>query len=183
MKYRVLHFGEEPLREVSQPIETITDDIRRLVDDMFETMHEAKGVGLAAPQVGVNVRLAIIDIGDDPLVLINPKIIRSSGKESCDEGCLSFPGLTEKVERAKKVTAEATDIDGAVFQIEAEGLLARAIQHELDHLEGVLFIDRISKARKLQLKHDLELIKQGESLYEDDDDEEDYDDGDIEEVF
>lgn len=177
MKYRILHFGEEPLREDSEPVGVITDDIRRLVDDMFETMHESKGVGLAAPQVGVNLRIAIIDIGEGPLTLINPKIISSSGKETCDEGCLSFPGLTEKVERAKKVLAKATDINGTKFEIEANGLLARAIQHELDHLDGVLFIDRISKARKLQLKHELELIKQGETLYaDDDDDEDDYDD-------
>ncbi len=172
MKYRVLHFGEEPLRADSKPVAEITDDIRKLVEDMFETMNEAKGVGLAAPQVGINLRLAIIDIGDDPLVLINPRIIKSSGKETCEEGCLSFPGLTEKVERAKKVFAEATDLDGSVYEIEAEGLLARAIQHELDHLDGVLFIDRISKARKLQIRHELEMIKNGESLYDDDEDEE-----------
>ncbi len=172
MKYRVLHYGEEPLREPSQPITEITDDIRRLVEDMFETMHESKGVGLAAPQVGVNVRLAVIDIGEDPLVLINPKILKSSGKETCDEGCLSFPGLTEKVERARKVVAEATDLDGSVYEIEADGLLARAIQHELDHLDGVLFIDRISKARKLQIKHELEILKRGESLYDEDEEDE-----------
>lgn len=168
MKYRVLHYGEEPLRAASEPVKEINNDIRKLVDDMFETMYESKGVGLAAPQVGVNLRLAVIDTGDDPLVLINPEIIKTSGKETCDEGCLSLPGLSEKVERAKKVVAEATDIDGARYEIEAEDLLARAIQHELDHLDGILFIDRISKARKLQIKHELELIKQGESLYDDD---------------
>jgi len=171
MKYRILHYGEEPLREESQPVTEINDDIRRLVEDMFETMYESKGVGLAAPQVGVNLRLAIIDIGEDPLVLINPRILKNSGKETCDEGCLSFPGLTEKVERAKKVVAEATDLDGSVYEIEAEGLLARAIQHELDHLDGVLFIDRISKARKLQIKHELEILKSGESLYDEDEEE------------
>ncbi len=172
MKYRILHYGEEPLREPSQPVTEINDDIRRLVEDMFETMYESKGVGLAAPQVGVNLRLAIIDIGEDPLVLINPQILKHSGKETCDEGCLSFPGLTEKVERARKVVAEATDLDGSVYEIEAEGLLARAIQHELDHLDGVLFIDRISKARKLQIKHELEILKSGESLYDEDEEEE-----------
>lgn len=172
MKYRVLHFGEEPLRADSKPVTEITDDIRQLVKDMFATMNEAKGVGLAAPQVGVNLRLAIIDIGDDPLILINPRILKSSGKETCEEGCLSFPGLTEKVERAKKVIAEATDLDGSLYEIEADGLLARAIQHELDHLDGVLFIDRISKARKLQIRHELEMIKNGESLFDDDEDEE-----------
>ncbi|HNX75843.1 MAG TPA: peptide deformylase [Candidatus Rifleibacterium sp.] len=176
MKYRILHYGEEPLREPSKPVTEITEDIHRLVDDMFETMYASKGVGLAAPQVGVNVRLAIIDIGEDPLILINPQIIKHSGKETCDEGCLSFPGLTEKVERATKLVAEATDLDGSVFEIEAEGLLARAIQHELDHLDGVLFIDRISKARRLQIKHELELLKQGESLYDDEDEEEEAED-------
>ena len=166
MVYRVLHYGEEPLREESQQIEEINDDIRRLVEDMFETMYAANGVGLAAPQVGKNIRLAIIDTGDDPLVFINPEIIKSSGKETCDEGCLSLPGLSEKVQRAARVVARATDLDGQDFEIEAEGLLARAIQHELDHLDGVLFIDRISKARKLQIKHELELIQEGHSLIE-----------------
>jgi peptide deformylase len=166
MVYRVLHYGEEPLREESQPIKEINDDIRRLVEDMFETMYAANGVGLAAPQVGKNIRLAIIDTGDDPLVFINPEIIKSSGKETCDEGCLSLPGLSEKVQRAARVIARATDLDGQDFEIEAEGLLARAIQHELDHLDGVLFIDRISKARRLQIKHELELIQKGHSLIE-----------------
>jgi peptide deformylase len=172
MKHRILHFGEEPLRQPCEPVKEINEEVRQLVEDMFETMYENKGVGLAAPQIGVNLRVAVIDIGDDPLVLVNPKIIKAWGKESCDEGCLSFPGLTEKVERAFNVIAEATDIDGSGYEIEAQGLLARAIQHELDHLDGVLFIDRISKARKLQIKNDLELIKQGESLYEEDDEEE-----------
>lgn len=138
---------------------------------MFETMYDAKGVGLAAPQIGKNIRLAIIDIGDDPIVLINPKITKMSGKETCDEGCLSFPGLSEKVERAVKVITEYTDLDGDRYEMEAEGLLARAIQHELDHLDGVVFVDRISKARRLQIKWDLEAIKRGESL-------EDYDEED-----
>ncbi len=171
MVYRVLHYGEEPLREESQPIEEINDDIRRLVEDMFETMYAANGVGLAAPQVGKNIRLAIIDTGDDPLVFINPEIIKSSGKETCDEGCLSLPGLSEKVQRAARVVARATDLDGQDFEIEAEGLLARAIQHELDHLDGVLFIDRISKARRLQIKHELELIQEGHSLIEEEEEE------------
>ncbi len=172
MKHRILHFGEEPLRNQSEPVKEINDDVRRLVADMFETMHDGQGVGLAAPQIGVNLQVAVIDIGEGPLVLINPRITRKWGKETCNEGCLSFPGLSEKVERALGVVAEATDLDGNKYEIEAEGLLARAIQHELDHLEGVLFIDRISKARKLQIKYELELIKQGESLYDDDETEE-----------
>ncbi len=171
MKYRILHYGEEELRENSQPIEEINDELRQLVDDMFETMYAANGVGLAAPQVGKNIRMVIIDIGDDPLVLINPSILKKSGKETCDEGCLSLPGLTEKVERATTVVAEYTDIEGDTYEIEAEGLLARAIQHELDHLDGVLFVDRISKARKLQIKHELEILKSGQSLIDDEEEE------------
>ncbi|MEW6712560.1 MAG: peptide deformylase [Candidatus Riflebacteria bacterium] len=172
MVYRVLHYGEEPLRNESQPVEKIDNDIRRLVEDMFETMYASNGVGLAAPQIGKNIRLAIIDTGENPLVFINPEIVKSSGKEICDEGCLSFPGLSEKVQRATRVVARATNLEGQKFEIEAEGLLARAIQHELDHLDGVLFIDRISKARRLQIKHDLELIQEGHSLLEDDEESE-----------
>ncbi|MCK9456386.1 MAG: peptide deformylase [Candidatus Riflebacteria bacterium] len=166
MKYRILHYGEAELRKSCEPIKEITEEIKQLVSDMFETMYEAKGVGLAGPQVGKNIRLAIIDIGDDPIVMINPEIIKKSGKETCLEGCLSFPGLSEKVERALKVTAEYTDLSGDTYEIEAEGLLARAIQHELDHLDGIVFVDRISKARKIQIKNDLEAIKNGETLYE-----------------
>lgn len=172
MKYRILHYGEEPLREVCKPIEKIDDDIRRLVDDMFETMYAANGVGLAGPQIGKNIRLVVIDCGEDPIAMINPVILKKSGKENGPEGCLSLPGLSENVTRATKVIAEYTDPnDGEVYEVEAEGLLARAIQHELDHLEGVVFIDHISKARKLQIKNELEIIKQGGTLYEEDDEE------------
>lgn len=172
MKHRILHYGEEPLRNESEPVKEINDEVRKLAADMFETMYEGQGVGLAAPQIGVNLQVAVIDIGEDPIVLINPRIVRKWGKETCNEGCLSFPGLSEKVERALGVVAEAMNLDGETYEIEAEGLLARAIQHELDHLDGVLFIDRISKARKLQIKYELELIKQGESLYDEDEEEE-----------
>ncbi|MGM0599004.1 MAG: peptide deformylase [Candidatus Rifleibacteriota bacterium] len=164
MVYRVLHYGESPLRKESEEISEINEEIEKLVEDMFETMYDSNGVGLAAPQVGKNIRLCVIDTGDDPLIFINPEIIKKSGKEVDDEGCLSLPGLSEKVARATTVVARATDIDGSEFEIEAEGLLARAIQHELDHLDGVLFIDRISKARRLQLKNELELIQQGETI-------------------
>ena len=171
---RILHYGEEPLRQESQPIKEIDDEIRELVKDMFETMYKNNGVGLAAPQVGVNLALFVVDTGNDqPLIFINPEISKGSGKEVMDEGCLSFPGMREKVERALKVTARATGLDGRQFEIKAEGLLARAIQHELDHLEGVLLVDRISKARRLQLKRDLERIASGESLASDDDEDDD----------
>lgn len=166
MKYRILHLGEEPLRKECEPITEINDEIRELVKDMFETMYAAKGIGLAAPQVGKNVALMIIDLEDSPLVFINPQIIKKSGKETSNEGCLSLPGLSEKVERATRVVARAIDLNGDEFEITAEGLLARAIQHETDHLDGILFIDRISKARKFQIRSELELIKQGHSLVE-----------------
>lgn len=173
MKYRILHYGEEELREVCKPVEKIDNDIKRLVDDMFETMYAANGVGLAAPQIGKNIRLVVIDCGDDPIAMVNPQILKKSGKENGPEGCLSLPGLSENVTRATKVVAEYTNPDdGEVYEVEAEGLLARAIQHELDHLEGVVFIDHISKARKLQIRNELEIIKQGGTLYEDDEMEE-----------
>jgi len=162
MTYRILHLGEEPLRERSLAIEEIHDDLRMLVRDMFTTMYEANGCGLAAPQIGNNIRLVVIDLGDDPIVMINPEIINRTGKETASEGCLSLPGISELVERASKIVATAVDIDGSEYEIETEGLLARAIQHEIDHLDGVLFIDRISKARRLQIKKELEQIEAGE---------------------
>lgn len=167
---RILHLGEDELRNSSETITTIDDDLRTLVRDMFETMYKNNGVGLAAPQVGVNKRLFIIDTGENPITFINPEILETSGKETCNEGCLSLPGLQETVTRAKWVKARATDLDGTTFEIEADGLLARAIQHENDHLDGVLFIDRISKARRLQIRHELEIIEAGGKIeYEDDD--------------
>lgn len=172
MKYRILHYGEEPLKTVSEPVKAIDNDIKVLVKDMFETMYAANGVGLAAPQIGKNIRVVVIDCGDDPIAMINPSIIKMSGKETGPEGCLSFPGLSENVQRATKVVAEYTDPnDGEVYEIEAEGLLARAIQHETDHLDGVVFVDRMSKARRLQIRNELEIIKQGGSLVEEEEEE------------
>ncbi len=172
MKYRILHYGEEPLKKVSEPVKAIDNDLKVLIKDMFETMYAANGVGLAAPQIGKNIRVVVIDCGEDPIAMINPSIIKMTGKETAPEGCLSFPGLSEKVQRATKVVAEYTDPeDGEVYEIEAEGLLARAIQHETDHLDGVVFVDRMSKARKLQIKNELEIIKQGGSLAEEEEEE------------
>lgn len=168
---RVLHLGEEKLRELSEEITTVDDELRALVKDMFETMYKNNGVGLAAPQVGVSRRLFVIDTGDSPMVFINPEIVSQSGKETCEEGCLSLPGLRENVVRAKRIVGRATDLDGKRFEIEAEGLMSRAFQHELDHLDGVVFIDRISKARRLQIRQELSIIEAGGTIeYEDDDD-------------
>ncbi|HOY66992.1 MAG TPA: peptide deformylase [Candidatus Ozemobacteraceae bacterium] len=174
MVRRIFHLGEDELRKASEPVTTFDDELRTLVRDMFETMYKNNGVGLAAPQVGVNKRLFVIDTGDNPLTFINPEILEAAGKETCNEGCLSLPGLQETVTRAKWIKARAMDLDGNTFEIEADGLLARAVQHENDHLDGVLFIDRISKARRLQIRHELEIIEAGGRIeYEDDDDDSD----------
>ena len=165
MKYRILHYGEEPLKKVSEPVKEIDNDIKVLVKDMFETMYAANGVGLAAPQIGKNIRVVVIDCGDDPLAMINPSIIKKKGKEKGPEGCLSFPGLSEDVIRATNVVAEYTNPDdGELYEVEAEGLLARAIQHEVDHLNGVVFVDRMSEARRLQIRNELDIIRHGGTL-------------------
>jgi peptide deformylase len=136
--------GSPVLRTETNPVTEITDDIRRLVDDMFETMRAAQGIGLAAPQVGRLERIAVVDVDKDPIVLINPEIIAESGSERAEEGCLSIPDIYGDVDRAARVTIRATDIDGKVFEREATELLARAFQHEIDHLHGKLFIDYLS---------------------------------------
>ena len=126
---------------------------------MFETMYEAQGVGLAAPQVGVNIRLSVVDCGGknrQPLVFINPEIIKSEGKEKFQEGCLSIPGASEVVVRAKTVTVKALDRNGQAFQMDLDGLLAECLQHEIDHLNGKLFIDLLSPIKRQRARHDLE---------------------------
>jgi peptide deformylase len=173
MIHRILHIGEEPLREVSEEITKIDDEMRTLAADMFETMYKAHGCGLAAPQIGVNKRMVVIDTDNEhKFVMINPEITKATGKEICEEGCLSLPGLREKVQRAVKITARFTDLEGKQIEITTEGLLARAIQHELDHLEGVLFVDRISKARRMQIRHELKILEDGGTLETDDDEDE-----------
>jgi peptide deformylase len=136
--------GSPVLREETKPVTAITDDLRRLVDDMFETMRVAQGIGLAAPQVGRLERVAVVDVDNDPIVLINPEIITESGSERAEEGCLSIPDIYGDVDRAARVTIRATDLEGKIFEREATELLARAFQHEIDHLHGKLFIDYLS---------------------------------------
>ncbi len=122
----------------------MTDELRRLTDDMFETMHAAKGIGLAAPQVGRPERLAVIDIEDNPIVIVNPEIILTDGTARGEEGCLSIPEVFGDVDRATRITVRALDRDGEPFELEATDLLARCLQHEIDHLHGKLFIDYLS---------------------------------------
>jgi len=124
---------------------SIDRSIHKLIDDMFETMYHANGVGLAAPQVGRSLRVVVIDVGQGPLALINPKITASSGSATDVEGCLSIPGVTGKVTRAERVSVEALDPNGETVLFQADRLLARAVQHEIDHLDGILFIDRATE--------------------------------------
>lgn len=135
--------GDDVLRKECKPIEKMTGRLQMLIDDMYDTMYDANGVGLAAPQVGILKRLVVIDIGDDnPLTLINPVIIESEGEQEGDEGCLSLPGFQGTVIRPNRVVCKALDENMEEFTIEAEGFLARAICHELDHLDGVLYKDK-----------------------------------------
>ena len=140
----IREFGDPVLNKVCLPVKEMTDRNKELISDMFETMYEANGVGLAAPQVGVLKRIFVIDTtGEDPLVFINPEITEASGSQTGYEGCLSLPGKTGTVTRPAKVKAKALDIDMKPFEIEAEGLLARAICHEFDHLEGHLYTEKL----------------------------------------
>ncbi len=149
----IVIYPEEVLATRGERVEEITPEIRELVADMVETMYAAPGVGLAAQQVGVALQVAVVDVtsGEEPdqlLVLINPEITAREGSQVDEEGCLSFPGITEMLERPMKVTLRAQDLEGEEFEVEGEGFLARAFCHEIDHLNGVLFIDRMSSLKR-----------------------------------
>jgi peptide deformylase len=133
------------LREPAREVETFDQALARLADDMIDTMHDAPGVGLAAPQVGRSIRLIVFDIGEGARALVNPVLSRFEGEQEGEEGCLSVPGLYFQVKRALKVRADALDVEGRPVVIEAEELMARVLQHEVDHIDGVLFIDRLSR--------------------------------------
>ena len=155
----ILHFPDERLRTVAKPIERVDDKLRKFIDDMFETMYEAPGIGLAATQVNFHQRLIVIDVSEEknqPLVFINPDILEKEGVEEMDEGCLSVPGIYEKVQRADKVKVRALDRNGEPFELEADGLLAVCIQHEIDHLDGKLFVDYLSSLKRQRIKKKLE---------------------------
>lgn len=150
---KILAYPDPVLREKALPVETVDDSIRQLVDDMAETMYDAPGVGLAANQIGVLLRVFVIDIADEDepselLTFINPEILTRDGQLDWREGCLSFPGVSEDIKRAERVTVRALDRDGKPFELEAEGLLAVAIQHENDHLDGVLMIDKFNAVKR-----------------------------------
>jgi peptide deformylase len=140
--------GSPVLRQRSAEVGTIDDETRKFIDDLFETMAAAKGVGLAANQVGVARRIAVIDADGDRLVLINPVILEGEDRDTAEEGCLSVPDIYAEVTRPARITVEATDRDGNRYPREADGLLARAIQHEIDHLDGILFLDHLGPIKR-----------------------------------
>lgn len=174
-KLEILTYPNPLLREVSQDVKTFTPDLKKLADDMLETMYDANGIGLAAPQVGQLIRMLVIDtrprdpeasrFDDDyteleakikqPLILINPEIVKGEGKTTFDEGCLSVPSFFETVERFEKVEVKAFDVNGKEFRFTTDGLLAICIQHEMDHLEGTLFIDHISFTKSNKIKNQI----------------------------
>lgn len=151
----ILEFPDPRLRTKAAPVEQVDDALRRLIDDMFETMYAAPGIGLAATQVDVHKRLLVADVSadkDQPHVLVNPEIIERDGVEVTEEGCLSVPGFYEPVERAERIRVRAQNRDGETYEMDAEGLLAVCIQHEMDHLEGKLFVDYLSEMKRQRIR-------------------------------
>jgi len=150
----ILEFPDDRLRKKALPVAEVDQSIRQLVDDLFETMYAAPGVGLAATQVNVQQRVLVLDVSEqknEPLCFINPEILQETGREESEEGCLSVPGIFEKVCRARKIVVRALNREGESFEIEAEGLLAVCIQHEIDHLNGILYIDYLSPLKREML--------------------------------
>ena len=146
----IRHLPDPMLRQKAKRISAIDSSIQRLVDDMVETMHQANGVGLAAPQVGVSLRVAVIQIpGEEPITIINPKIVKRTGEREVTEGCLSVPGYYGEIKRSAEVTVKGKDCHGKAIRIKATGLMAEALDHEIDHLNGVLYIDHIEGPEKL----------------------------------
>lgn len=156
---KILKHPDPRLRKSSIPVETVTKEVRQCVDDMFETMYAAPGIGLASIQVNNPQSIVVIDISeekDSPLCLINPVITESQGSAEHEEGCLSVPGIFELVTRAEKITVKALDREGEEFELEAEGILAVCIQHELEHLEGKLFVDNLSRLKQQRIRKKME---------------------------
>ena len=154
----VLKFPDERLRTVAKPIKDVDTHVQNIVDDMFQTMRAEKGIGLAATQVDIHQRIVVIDVSEDysaPLVLINPEVIDKQGSIISEEGCLSVPNNYAKIERAKSLTIKALDRDGKEYEMQADGLLAKCIQHELDHLDGKLFVDYLSALKRQRIKKKL----------------------------
>jgi peptide deformylase len=159
---RVLHYPDPRLRNKALPVERVDDEVRRLVDDMFETMYDAPGIGLAAIQVDVARRVIVIDISNDksqPLCFINPQIVAREGEEVMEEGCLSVPGIYDEVQRARSIEVNALDRDGKSFTLKTDGLLAVCVQHEVDHLDGKLFVDYLSEVKRGRIRKKMEKLR------------------------
>lgn len=168
MIYPVIKYPDPLLARKAEPVTVFDTELAKLVDDMFESMYAAEGIGLAAPQIAISKRIFIVDVSfgkeaKDKLVLINPEILSHEGKQTEEEGCLSLPDIRDKVSRAAHVRVRAQDVKGEWFEVEGDELLARAFQHENDHLDGVLFIDRVSRLkRELILRRIHKMQKNGE---------------------
>lgn len=160
--HKVIFLPDPRLRAPTQTIEVFDDELRRLVDDMIETMYASDGIGLAAPQIGISKKIAVIDISKErnkPFCIINPEILEKEGEELMDEGCLSVPGAYDKAPRALKVKVRAFDRNGKSFEIEGDGLLAHCLQHEIDHLYGKLYVDYLSPLKRNLAMRKLEKVK------------------------
>ena len=168
MIYPIVKFPDPILQQPAVPVTVFDAELRKLVDDMFTSMYDAQGIGLAAPQIGVSKRLTVIDLSfqkkpEDKIVLINPEVVEIKGKQVEEEGCLSLPEIRDRVVRAAEVKVRAQDADGKPIEVEGTELLARAMQHEIDHLDGILFIFRLSRLKRdLQLRKIRKLQKAGE---------------------
>lgn len=163
----ILHYPDERLRNKAKPVAVVDDSIRKLVDDMFETMYHAPGIGLAAIQVNVAKRVIVVDVSaekNQPLCFINPEILAKDGIEQHEEGCLSVPGFYEIVERAEHIKVRALDRDGNSFELETGELLAICIQHEIDHLDGKLFVDYLSPLKRQRIKKKLEKAQKADIM-------------------
>ncbi|MFO8550549.1 peptide deformylase [Legionella pneumophila serogroup 1] len=159
---KILYLPDERLRKIAKPVETFDESLQTLINDMFDTMYDARGVGLAAPQIGVSLRLSVIDIvGDkkEQIVIVNPEIVSSHGEKEFEEGCLSVPGAYDTVVRAEKVTVKVLDRFGKPFEITGEGLLAECLQHEIDHMNGKLFVDMLSPLKRMMARRKLDKFK------------------------
>lgn len=160
----ILHHPDPRLRQKAPPVTLFDDALQTLIDDMFETMYDAPGVGLAATQVGIALRLAVMDCSEDkaapqPLVIINPEIIDPAERVEMEEGCLSVPGVADKVQRYNQLKLRALDRHGQPFELAADGLLAQAVQHEIDHLDGKLYIDLLSSLKRERLQKKLDKLR------------------------
>jgi len=166
-KLKILEFPDARLRNKAAPVEVVDDELRALIGDMFETMYDAPGIGLAATQVDVHRRLLVADVSTDmsaPQVLINPEILEKDGVTVTDEGCLSVPGYYEEVTRAEHIKVRFLDREGAEVVMEAQGLLAVCIQHEIDHLDGKLFVDYLSEAKRQRIRKKLEKERRQQAI-------------------